>query len=272
MKKWSNALVFALLMIASPVQAQQDEEKKADHLEGISFGFKIKGGFEPNFWTKMSLGNFPDKLRTIDFGFGPSQISKFEQHGADLRIGDLIPIHLGLTLNFGNRVQLSGGGAITFNPISTMECDTDPCGNFFDFFEVSTTSGAIIGGFSEASVRVGGPFWFTTEVSSYPIWNGINFRQGRHALDDLNPTLPDQSLGAHRIPLIALAGFRFCGACDKDSRAGFGFLAGFAFMQNRMNPEFAGINYSPRQKMFVVEAFMEENIFHFNWSKRKSLP
>ncbi|MEJ0021767.1 MAG: hypothetical protein WDN47_04300 [Candidatus Doudnabacteria bacterium] len=267
MEKWSSALVVALLMIAPPVSAQQDEEKKVDHPEGVTIGFKMKGGLQPVLWAKNVFGNFPENLTTFVFVQGGS----FKDDGVNftLRPTYQVPLQFGPTLNFGNRIQIAAGPAFSFRSgTSDIYCEGGgECGSFYDYFELSTAA-ANIGVFAEASVKVAGPIWFTTEVSSYGLWRDINFSQGRHALDDLKPSLPEQTIGSYRVPLIALAGFRFCGDCDKDSRAGYGFLAGFSYGETRMEPGYTNIQYSQKQKVFIFEFFLEENIF--NWAGRKS--
>jgi hypothetical protein len=233
----------------------------------------VRGAYGPNPWRNTAFSNFPLSLRTVNYGnvpYGGGGTYVFAQDQLKLHSGVImIPLELGPTLNFKNRVELAAGGAITIenNKSNRMQIGCYCVGDTVTYIEFLSTP-VRIGGFGETAVRLKGPTWFTAEASSFPIWSNITVRQAFSAYNS-DDTLLKKHFGNYRIPITVLAGLKFCGDCSDEGRAMFGFSAGFAYWQNHVDSEFPNVQYPHNQRHLIIQAFIEYNAIFARKAKTK---
>lgn len=259
-----NAFVFASYLALSTACAwAQNDNKNDEPPPGIAAGFMVKGAYGANPWRITAFDNLPLSLRTVNYGnvpYGGGGTYIFAQDQLKLHSGVImIPLELGPTLNFKNRVELAAGGAITIagDQSNRMQIGCYCEGSTVTYAEFNATP-VRIGGFGEAAVRIKGPAWFTAEASSFPIWSNIKLRQAFSAYNS-DDTLLNKHFGNYRVPITVLAGLKFCIECNREGRMMFGFSGGFAYWQNHVDSEFSDVRYPYNQRHLIVQGFIEYN-------------
>jgi hypothetical protein len=255
-------LLFCLALSAVLVQAQDDKENDKPPT-GVTTGFMIKGAYGPNPWRNTAFSNLPLSFRTVDYGsvpYGGGGTYIFTQDQLKLHLGIImLPLELGPTLNFGNRIEIAAGGAVTIdnNNSNRMQIGCYCVGSTVTYIEFLSTP-VRVGGFGEVAVRLKGPAWFTAEASSSPFWSNITVRQAFSAYNS-DDTLLKTHFASYRVPVTVLAGLKFCGDCNRGGRSMFGFSAGFGYWQNRVDSEFVGVQYPQNQRHLIIQGFLEYN-------------
>jgi hypothetical protein len=259
--------IWAVLMLAlsTPVWAQDKDPPPSQ--SPIVFGVKIEGGYAPNYWSHLEIGNFPAEFRTVVV---PNEATRYNNAGFthvfkpgedNLEVKDigwLVPLQGGLTINFFERIELSAGGLITFNPKESnrMQLGCYCVGSTVTYVEM-TAATAIFGAYVDGSIRIAGPVWLNAEASFYPMWRDIAVVQGYSEYGGDYQVLK-KDFGAYRIPQIVLGGLKFCPGCRNESeRYAFGFRAGYGQWETRINPQYAGMTHPEHKRIFLVQAFGE---------------
>lgn len=252
-------IVIATLLLACSANGQVQSEKTTE-TQAASFGWKGKLGYSPMPWHRMSLSNIPESLRTVQEKNG--YVNKpFDNNPLDWNPKLMLSLHVGPVLNFKNRLLISGGGAVSLHDEGNHQFQYG-CycvGSSVTYMHIMP--GLVLPGvFGEASVRTKGSFWLAAEATYFPIWRNIDIRHGYSAYNQ-DETLKRISTGSFRVPFLGLAGVKICAACDDEFHGYITIMGGVSTWKMRMKPEFSGIQYPSKTKVYMIQVGLEGIFF-----------
>lgn len=225
---------------------------------GVTLGIKSKIGWMQDFKHEALFSNLPANLRTVRYSPGDTYAYYFPDNTMLYHYRGLLVFNIGPSLNFGDRVEMSFGGTTNLGSSrsNNQQIGCYCSGSTVTYLQIyKTNAGA--GLYGDVSVRLKDVVWFTSEVSTYPTWGNITFRQGFSAYGG-DDTLMKTNIGNYRTRLVLLSGIKFAGS-DKSMRGAFGFRGGIVMGENRLNSAAGGTVFPHIEKSIVLDIFIEGN-------------